>query len=1046
MGIKKIDIGIDKIDKIYHVSDIHIRTLKRHTEYREVFKNMFEYIESTRTANSIAVVTGDIVHSKLDMSPELVQMLVDFFNGFKLPTIVILGNHDMNLNNMHRIDAVSPILDVIQNNNIVFIKENGLFECGGAVWNHMAVDVAPTEYILAKDFDASYKIAMHHGAVNTAKTDIGYQISNEHVTTELFKGHDITLLGDIHKPAQFLDEEKTIAYPGSLIQQNHGEALDHGILVWDIESRRADFVEIHNDYGYVTLEVDDTKIIKSPHRMPNKPRVRIKFNETSAADMKKLIATIRKKYNVQDITIQRSSTGPDTSVSSSFTIGNVRDVEYQNTLITDYISINHLQATPEETDAIRHINRTINSKLPAVESVRHMTWHPVQFEFENMFSYGENNLINFENLQDVCGLFAANTSGKSSLLDAITYTIFDKCSKTGKAHEVLNNKKDRFKGKFTFEMNGVNYTIERTGIKQKNGHVKVLVDFYTETENLNGEERSDTNKSIRRYLGTYDDFILTAFSLQADNNNFIEKSQRERKDLLSQFLDITVFEQLYQLASDEIKETAGKLKSYKKTDFDVIINDADTIISNNQQDITSLETEEDELQEKRNDYQNEIVDLIQTKQPTTYSGPNIDQLTKIETELTKKISQLQSDIETAETNLETLISEYLIIKKDKRRYDETDLSDKLQQLEKLEKELAQIDSSIKKQQGIINAKQEKINHLSDHEYDPNCKYCTSNVFVQNAIEAQNTIGADRDILTELSKQQLQLKEQILVYSTVRTDNNALATLKQKHETKRLAIEKQELQIQIIENELQTRESELETCLERQESFKANATAITHNEVIDEKINKLKTSIESATSQIKTITDTIRSKHGRIEVAKTTKKSAIESLDKYKQLETEYKAYEYYLDSVKRDGVPYELIAKAMPKIESEINNVLNQVVDFNMVLQSDGKNINGYIIYDDENYWPLELTSGMERFISSLAIRIALINVSALPRPNFIAIDEGWGSLDAEHISAVVNLFDYFRTKFDFSIIISHVDTMRDMVDNLIEVNKINKFSQIQHV
>jgi DNA repair exonuclease SbcCD ATPase subunit len=126
----------------------------------------------------------------------------------------------------------------------------------------------------------------------------------------------------------------------------------------------------------------------------------------------------------------------------------------------------------------------------------------------------------------------------------------------------------------------------------------------------------------------------------------------------------------------------------------------------------------------------------------------------------------------------------------------------------------------------------------------------------------------------------------------------------------------------------------------------------------------------------------------------------------------------------------------MPKIEAEINNVLNQVVDFNMVLQSDGKNINGYIIYDEDNFWPLELTSGMERFISSLAIRIALINVSALPRPNFIAIDEGWGSLDTEHISAVVNLFDYFRTKFDFSIIISHVDSMRDMVDNLIEVNK----------
>ena len=37
-------------------------------------------------------------------------------------------------------------------------------------------------------------------------------------------------------------------------------------------------------------------------------------------------------------------------------------------------------------------------------------------------------------------------------------------------------------------------------------------------------------------------------------------------------------------------------------------------------------------------------------------------------------------------------------------------------------------------------------------------------------------------------------------------------------------------------------------------------------------------------------------------------------------------------------------------------------------------------------------------------------------------------------------------TKFDFSIIISHVESMRDMVDNLIEVNKIENFSHIQHV
>jgi DNA repair exonuclease SbcCD ATPase subunit/DNA repair exonuclease SbcCD nuclease subunit len=1046
MDIKHIDTGLQWIDRIYHVSDVHIRTLKRHKEYREVFANLFDYIACNCTNNSIAVVTGDIVHSKLDMSPELIDMLVEFFDGFMIPTVVILGNHDMNLNNMHRTDAISPIINVVKNPNIIFVRENGLFEIGNVVFNHMAVDIPPSEYIRANQFTAAYKVALHHGAVNTAKTDIGYQISNEHVGVDLFDGHDITLLGDIHKPAQFLNEAKTVAYPGSLIQQNHGEALDHGILVWDLPDREAKFVEIQNDYGYVTLEVEGTTIVKSPHRMPLKPRVRIKFNETSAADMKKLIATIRKKYDVQDITIQRTSTSTNTNATSSFTIGNVRDVEYQNTLITDYIALNFPQATAEETDAIRHVNRMINSKLPAVESVRHMTWHPIQFEFDNMFSYGEGNTVNFENMKDVCGLFAANTSGKSSLLDAITYTIFDKCSKTGKAHEVLNNKKSSFRGKFTFEMNGVIYTIERTGIRQKNGHVKVLVDFYTDTENLNGEERSDTNKSIRRYLGTYDDFILTAFSLQADNNNFIEKSQRERKDLLSQFLDITVFEQLYQLASDEIKETAGKLKTFKKTEFDVIITDADNIITKNQNTILDLENKEDEYQDARNASQTKILQLIETKLPTTYTGPDVNILEQQETELTEAIETLQQDIETSEQEIFNF-KETINANKNQIRsqYNLSELQENIQTLNVLRNQFDDIRDRIKEQQGVIDAKEEKIKHLESHEYDPNCKYCTSNVFVQDAMQAQDTIDTDRAILNELLIRYDDTINEIEALRIYETQFNELNALKQRVDVAKNRIELKELQLQILESDLQTRESELETCLERQESFRQNATAIIHNQTVDVQIAECKTEIETCTDKIKATQDTIKSLFGAIEVAKTNKKTAIDQLDAYKKLETEYKAYEYYLESVKRDGVPYELISKAMPKIESEINNVLNQVVDFNMVLQSDGKNINGYIIYDEDNFWPLELTSGMERFISSLAIRIALINVSALPRPNFIAIDEGWGSLDSEHISAVVNLFDYFRNKFDFSIIISHVDTMRDMVDNLLEVNKINGFSEIRH-
>jgi len=1047
MEIKQIQSSIQQADRIYHISDVHIRTLKRHKEYRHVFENMFAYINQSKTANSIAVVTGDIVHSKLDMSPELIRMLTDFFRGFNIPTIVILGNHDMNLNNLYREDALSPVLDMIANDNIVFIKDNGTFDFAGITWNHMAVDVEPAQYVKGEDIVTNnLKIALHHGAVHSAKTDIGYEISNEHVTTDLFSGHDMTLLGDIHKPAQFLTE--TIAYPGSLIQQNHGEALDHGILVWDVKTKKAEFVEIHNDYGYVTIETEGSQIVKSPHRMPNKPRIRIKFNETSASDMKRLVTMIRKKYNVQDITIQRTISAQNNAESGTIAIGNVRDVEYQNTLLTEFINTKFPQATTDELDAIRHINRSINSKLPAVESVRHITWHPVSFEFDNMFSYGEGNNVDFNKMSDVCGLFAANTSGKSSLLDAITYTIFDKCSKTSKAHEVLNNKKSGFRGVFKFKMNDVLYTIERVGTKKKDNHVKVDVNFYTESENLNGDERSDTNKSIRRYLGTYNDFILTAFSLQADNNNFIEKSQRERKDLLSQFLDITVFEQLYHLATDEIKETSGRLKAFKKTDFAETITSADAVIKNNEKLIADTNKKESDKQTKRNQLQDSIVQLIETKQPTSYEGDDIKILQKTETNLTEKIEELQQTIEETEQIILGYqdkidnIEEAIAI----QNYNVDDLKDKDKQLTDTEFKIDDLREELKKQQRIVNDKQTKIEHLETHKYDPNCEYCVSNVFVQDAIQAKNEINQDRKVLTDISDDiELSkiLQNSLTVYRTQLTEYNEANSNIDTYKNK---IEIYELQLQIHENDLQTKETELENNIERQESFKRNKSAIVWNKAVDKNINDCKGKIDTISGQIKTLQDQIKTNHGEIQVAKTKKKTALEQLETYQQLETEYKAYEYYLKSVKRDGIPYELISKAIPKIESEINNVLNQVVDFNMVMNTDGKNINGYIIYDQDNYWPLELTSGMERFISSLAIRIALINVSALPRPNFIAIDEGWGSLDAEHISAVANLFDYFRTKFDFSIIISHVDTMRDMVDNLIEVNKNNGYSQILHV
>ena len=133
----------------------------------------------------------------------------------------------------------------------------------------------------------------------------------------------------------------------------------------------------------------------------------------------------------------------------------------------------------------------------------------------------------------------------------------------------------------------------------------------------------------------------------------------------------------------------------------------------------------------------------------------------------------------------------------------------------------------------------------------------------------------------------------------------------------------------------------------------------------------------------------------------------------------------------------------MPTIEGEVNNILAQLVDFQMIFEMDGKNINNYIVYNDDNVWSLELSSGMERFISSLAIRVGLINVTNLPRSNFLAIDEGFGTMDSDNINSVYQLFQYLKTQFQFTLIVSHIDSMRDTVDTLLEIKKDSDFSNI---
>ncbi len=1053
---KKINYD-GNIKKIYHLADVHIRNLKRHKEYREVFSHLYEYISSTMSDKSIIVVAGDIVHAKTDMTPEVIEMTQTFLKSLAdmLPTIIIPGNHDANLNNHSRLDALSPIVNALNHPNLHYLKDDGVWKMGGISFSHSSIFSESKGIIPSDEVSGDYKIALYHAPVDRVKTEHGFEIENKNVNVESFDGYDLVLLGDIHVPNQSLNSEGTIKYCGSTIMQNHSEAKypEHGILVWDIDSKKSEFVPIHNDYGYVTVDVDNGNVVGNPN-IPNKPRMRVRVRDTSQSQLKKILASIRVGRKVQEVTIQKVITDTkDYSGGSNIILQNVRDVGFQNKLIEDFLSDRYVVGE-EHLDVIRGINSDINTKLGTSAGMKNIIWKPKTFEFSNMFSYGSSNIIDFSQMKGAYGIFASNASGKSSLWDALSFCIYDKCSRTSKALDVLNYSKSKFDCKFNFEINGVDYYIERVGKKSpKRGTVKVDVNFYRinedgSNESLNGEERRETNSIIRQYVGSYDDFILTAMSNQSNSGGFIEKSQKEKKELLAQFLDMDVFEQLYQVANEEIKELSALLKDYKNQNFTEKLSEAEESLIDNKKKVTETQSMLDEYTQRRIKVGIRIEQLLSKLISVDTSVIDTDNLIKIKEELEEN-----ANIKATECNgyVDTLVELKSKLNKSKSkfdRYDLMDLKEKHLKYELYSNQLIDIQSQIDELDREIEHKKKHLDGIGSLTFDDGCDHCVKNKntpFAQQAQSLENEIressligltrSAEYDDVS-VNKAKYDVTALLSDVKKLKTENDGYINQIEKVElqTKSCNLELTELQ-----NKIDKVESDIQKSIEQKVS-------VEHNVEIQNKIDKHKENLKEIEDLIYDTNNILIDVSGEVKIAENTIKTVNDSIDKLEGMETKYEGYEYYLQCVKRDGIPYELISEVLPKLEIEINNILQPLVDFEILLNTDGKNINSYIAYGEEEYWPLELTSGMEKFISSVAIRTALTNVSNLPRPNFIAIDEGFGSLDSDNFNSLYLLFDYLKNQFDFIVTISHIDKTRDMVDQIIDITKIDGFSSIRYL
>ena len=261
------------IQKLYHCADLHIRLYKRHDEYREQFQKFFDSVKQDIEENKLTreevriVIAGDIVHSKNQMTPELINIVTWFFKSCCdiADTIVILGNHDFLANNLDRMDALTPIIETMGDDRLKFLKHTGCYEDNNIVWcvyGHMEESQRPNiEEAREKYGDKTY-VGLYHDPLIGLKTNVGFEFEDGQ-DISIFDGCDFVCCGDIHLYQVMNYHGTPIVQPSSMIQQDFGESVgNHGYVIWDVKTKEHNHINLESDYGFYTIRINSIEDIE----------------------------------------------------------------------------------------------------------------------------------------------------------------------------------------------------------------------------------------------------------------------------------------------------------------------------------------------------------------------------------------------------------------------------------------------------------------------------------------------------------------------------------------------------------------------------------------------------------------------------------------------------------------------------------------------------------------------------------------------------------------------------------------------------------------
>ncbi|MCF8238167.1 MAG: SMC family ATPase [Saprospiraceae bacterium] len=189
---------------------------------------------------------------------------------------------------------------------------------------------------------------------------------------------------------------------------------------------------------------------------------------------------------------------------------------------------------------------------------------PVELILEGIYSYRERTRIDFQPLLDahLFGIFGSVGSGKSSLLDAITYALYGQVERMNKrdsvAANMFNLDADTAYIRFTFDslVDGRRYQCLATGKRRKSGPFMNRECFILEAD----VPVPVTEQTIQDAIGlSYDHFTRTVIVPQGKFQEFLQLSDKDRTEMMQHLFHLHRFD-----LAGPLRNLIGRTKSHEQ--------------------------------------------------------------------------------------------------------------------------------------------------------------------------------------------------------------------------------------------------------------------------------------------------------------------------------------------------------------------------------------------------------------------------------------------------------------------------------------------------